>query len=70
MDWVLLVVGIVLFAIGVAGQFGGRARAKRFHPDDLRARRWVVTVGLVVVGAWLAALSAAHLISMLHAAGR
>ncbi len=70
MDWVLLVVGIILFGIGIAGQFWGRAKAKRFHPDDLRARRWVVTVGMVVVGAWLAALSAAHLISMLHAAGR
>lgn len=70
MVWFFLIIGILLFVAGVGGQIRGRTRAKHFHPDDLRARRWVLTLGSMVVGAWLVALSAAHLIAMLHAAGR
>lgn len=70
MDWALLALGIVLFGAGVVGQIRGRAKAKTFHPDDLRARRWVVTVGSIVVGAWLVALSAAHLLYVMEVARR
>lgn len=70
MDWFFLAVGIVLFGIGIVGQVRGRAEAKKFHPDDLRARRWVVTVGLIVVGAWLVALSAARLLYLTQVAHR
>jgi hypothetical protein len=70
MVWFFLIVGILLFGLGVGGQIRGRAKSQSFQADDLKARRWVLTVGTAVVGAWLVALSAAHLIAMLHAAGR
>jgi hypothetical protein len=67
MSWFFLIVGIVLFGIGIAGQIFGRSKAGHLHPDDLRARKWVVTVGSMVVGAWLLAISAAHLLSLSQA---
>ncbi len=70
MNWVLLALGIVLFVAGVVGQIRGRAKAKEFHPQDLQARRWVLTVGSIVVGAWVVALSAAHLLYVMEVARR
>lgn len=68
MDWVFLIAGIVLFGMGIVGQFRGRSKVTHIHPDDLRARRWVLTVGSIVAGALLAAVGLAHLLYMLHVA--
>lgn len=68
MIWILLSVGLILFGIGIGAQVRGRAKARESPADDSRARRWVVTVGTVVVGAWLVALSATHLIFLIYAA--
>ena len=68
MDWVFLIAGIVLFSIGIVGQFRGRSKVAHIHPDDLRVRRWVLTVGSIVAGALLAAVGLAHLLYMLHVA--
>ena len=70
MNWVFLAFGIVLFGVGVVGQIRGRGKGKKFHPHDLRARRWVLTLGSIVVGAWLVALSAAHLLYVMEVARR
>lgn len=70
MDWIFLVVGIVLFGIGIVGQIRGRQKANRLPAQDRLAGRWVVTVGSIVAGALLASIGLAHLVYFLHTVRR
>lgn len=70
MNWFLLIVGIILFGIGIVSQIRWRSKVSHIHPHDLRARRWVITVGSIVAGALLGAIGLAHLLYTLHVAGR
>jgi hypothetical protein len=40
---------------------------RQLHPDEHRARKWVMTIGSLVVGLWLVAFSAAQLLHIYHA---
>jgi hypothetical protein len=64
MDKVTLVIGIVLLAIGFTGQTLTRSSRPAAHPGDRRSFRLVLTVGSIVVGAWLLIFSA---VQLLHA---
>ena len=61
----VLVIGGVLFAIGIAGQVAlGRRRAKAVHPGDRSGARIVLTLAAIVIGLWMIIASAA---GILHA---
>jgi hypothetical protein len=64
MAWLTLIIGAILLGIGITGQVFGTSKVRISHPHDRRARRWVMTVGSVVIGLWLVAFSAAHLIHL------
>jgi hypothetical protein len=66
MAWFTLIFGGVILLIGLLGQFYGVRARKPLHHQDKLARRVVVTIGSVVVGLWLVAFSAAHLLHMHH----
>ena len=61
-----LIIGIVLFGIGVAGQSLTRSKKPVAHPGDRRGLNVVVTVGSIVIGAWLLIISAVHLLHLHH----
>ncbi len=63
---VTLIIGILLFVIGVAGQSMTRARKPLAHHQDRHGFRLVVTIGSLVVGAWLLIISTVHLLHMHH----
>ncbi len=61
---VVLLIGGVLFAIGIAGQFAlGKRRAKIAHPGDRAGSRLVLTLAAIVIGAWMVIASA---VAILH----
>jgi hypothetical protein len=57
-----LIIGIVLLGIGLLGHAFFTRQKRALHPDEHRARRWVVTIGSLVAGLWLVAFSAAQLL--------
>ncbi len=57
-----LIIGIVLFGIGIAGQTLTRSKKPAAHPGDRHGFRVVVTMASIVVGAWLLIISAVHLL--------
>ncbi len=61
-----LIIGIVLFGIGVAGQSMTRAKKPVAHAGDRRGLNVVVTMASIVIGAWLLIISAVHLLHMHH----
>ncbi len=61
-----LIVGILLFAVGVFGQSMTRARKPVAHRQDRRGFQIVVTVGSIVVGAWLLIISTVHILHSHH----
>lgn len=61
---VILVVGAVLFIIGITGQvMVGRRFAKTSAPDDRRSVRIVLTLAAIIIGIWLVIASG---VSILH----
>ena len=62
----VLVIGGVLFFVGIAGQFrlGKRRRQGVAHTQDRAGARIVLTLGSIVIGLWLIIASAA---GILHA---
>jgi hypothetical protein len=60
---VTLIIGIVLLGIGLLGHTFFTRQKRALHPDEHRARRWVLTIGSVVAGLWLVAFSAAQLLA-------
>jgi hypothetical protein len=65
---VTLIVGIVLFGIGIAGQTITRSKKPVAHKQDRLGFQLVVTIGSLVVGAWLLIISTVHLLHAHHMA--
>jgi hypothetical protein len=57
-----LIIGIILLGIGLLGHTFFTRQKRELHPDEHKARRWVVTIGSLVAGLWLVAFSAAQLL--------
>ncbi len=59
----VLLIGGILFAVGIGGQFVlGKRRAKVAHPGDRAGRRIVFTLAAIVIGLWMLIASAATLL--------
>lgn len=63
-----LIIGIILLGVGLSGHNFFTRQKRQLHPDEHRARKWVVTIGSLVVGLWLVAFSAAQFLH--HYGGR
>lgn len=64
----VLIIGVVIFGIGIAGQLVvGRRYAKNHHPGDRKGAHVVLTIAGIIIGAWLVIASAA---ALLHAHSR
>lgn len=66
---ITLIIGVILLGAGLLGHtfFTRFTRQKRqLHPDEHKARRWVMTIGSLVAGLWLVAFSAAQLLHYYH----
>ncbi|HZU08652.1 MAG TPA: hypothetical protein VFA02_02015 [Pseudacidobacterium sp.] len=61
-----LIIGLIFLGIGVLGHHFFTREKRQLHPDEHRARKWVVTIGSLVAGLWLVAFSAAHLLHVYH----
>jgi hypothetical protein len=66
MVWITLVLGVLLMAIGIGGQMFGIRKTSTLAAHDRPARKWIITVGSLVVGLWIAAFSAAHMLHLHH----
>ena len=66
LTWCTLAVGVVLMVIGLSGQIFGVRKANVLAHHDRPVRKWVLTVGSVVVGLWIVAFSAAHFLHHQH----
>ena len=62
MAWFTLIFGGVILIVGLLGQMFGIRRRNPVHPDDRRVGKIVVSIGSAVVGLWIVAISAAHLL--------
>lgn len=69
MVWFTLILGILLMAIGIGGQIFGTHKSSGLAIHDRPARKWIITVGSLVIGLWIVAFSAAHVLH-LHHSGR
>jgi cytochrome bd-type quinol oxidase subunit 1 len=59
---VTLIIGAILLGAGLLGHTFFTRSKRQLHPDEHKARRWVVTIGSLVAGLWLVAFSAAELL--------
>ena len=66
MAWFTLVIGALLIVIGVGGQIFGTRKTSRIAVYDRHIRRWVLTIGSLVIGLWIVAFSAAHVLHLHH----
>ena len=66
MAWTTLILGALLMAIGIGGQIFGTRKSSTLAPHDRPARRWILTVGSLVIGLWIVALSAPHFLHHHH----
>ncbi|HVT97254.1 MAG TPA: hypothetical protein VHE33_07075 [Acidobacteriaceae bacterium] len=66
MAWTTLILGVLLMAIGIGGQIFGTRKSATLAPHDRPARRWIITVGSLVIGLWIVAISAAHYLHHHH----
>jgi hypothetical protein len=66
MAWFTLALGALLMAIGLGGQMFGIRKTSTLGAHDRPARNWIITVGSVVVGLWIIAFSAAHVLHHHH----
>ncbi|MGA7523661.1 MAG: hypothetical protein WBW84_14505 [Acidobacteriaceae bacterium] len=66
MAWLTLALGALLMVIGIGGQIFGVRKTTRLAPHDRPARKWILTVGSLVVGLWIVAFSAAHVLHLHH----
>ncbi len=59
----VLVIGTLLFGVGIAGQIAlGQRRARASNPGDRASARIVLTLAAIIVGAWMVIASAAALL--------
>jgi hypothetical protein len=61
-----LIVGVILFAIGIFGQFRTKPVKARAHQGDRNRVRSVLTVASIVVGFWLLAISGVYILYQHH----
>lgn len=66
MAWFTLILGALLMVIGIGGQIFGIRKTSKLAAHDRPARKWVLTVGSLVVGLWIVAFSAAHVLHYHH----
>lgn len=66
MAWLTLAIGALLIVIGVGGQIFGTRKTSRIASYDRHVRRWVLTIGSLVIGLWIVAFSAAHVLHLHH----
>jgi hypothetical protein len=66
LTWFTLTLGIVLMAIGLGGQIFGVRKSSTLAAHDRPVRKWVLTVGSLVVALWVVAFSAAHFLHHAH----
>lgn len=66
MAWLTLIFGILLMAVGIGGQIFGTRKSSALAAHDRPARKWVLTVGSLVIGLWIVAFSAAHVLHYHH----
>lgn len=66
MVWITLILGIALMAVGIGGQIFGVRKSTALAVHDRPARKWIITVGSLVVGLWIVAFSAAHILHYHH----
>lgn len=66
MAWFTLAIGIVLMAVGLGGQIFGVRKTSKLATHDRPVRKWILTVGCLVVGLWIVAFSAAHYLHFHH----
>jgi hypothetical protein len=64
--WITLILGVILMAIGIGGQIFGTRKSHTLAVQDRPARRWILTVGTLVIGLWVVAYSAAHYLHHHH----
>lgn len=67
--WFTLIIGGTILIIGLLGQIFGMRRGNPAHPDSKHIGKIVASIGTLVVGAWIVAFSAAHLLR-LYSVGR
>ena len=59
----VLIIGAVMFFIGIAGQIGiGKRFSKQSSTGDRRGARLVLTLAVLIIGAWLVIVSASSLL--------
>ena len=59
MATLVLVIGVLIFLVGIGGQFAvGRRFSKQSHAGDRKGLRLVLTLAAIVVGAWMVIISA------------
>lgn len=66
MAWFTLILGALLMIVGLGGQTFGLRKTSRLGAEDHPARKWIITVGSLVVGLWIVAYSAAHVLHHHH----
>jgi hypothetical protein len=66
MVWFTLTICVILMAIGLAGQIFGIRKTATLGSHDRPVRKWVITVGSLVVGLWIVAFSTAHFLHYHH----
>ncbi|MGC2636407.1 MAG: hypothetical protein WA294_04465 [Acidobacteriaceae bacterium] len=64
--WITLTVGVLLMIVGLAGQIFGVRKTSRLADHDRPVRKWILTVGSLVLGLWIVAFSAAHYLHHHH----
>jgi hypothetical protein len=66
LTWFTLALGVVLMAVGLGGQTFGIRKSSTLAHHDRPVRKWILTVGSLVVGLWVIAFWAAHFLHRAH----
>jgi hypothetical protein len=66
MAWLTLIFGALLIAIGVGGQIFATRKTSQLGSYDRHLRKWVFTIGSLVIGLWIVAFSVAHALHDQH----
>lgn len=64
MAYLTLIIGGIILAIGILGQFFGLRRGSPANPQDKHMRTIVLTIGSAVVGLWIVFFAVSHLMHL------